>query len=117
MYAKHSIKYTGLESYFYGFSIWNEKNECLSWHETIEWLQLLEIVSPHVLYFGIFDEEKIRSIFVDWTMQEGYVVRVTDKFSFGEFKKKVGKYVRKNHVQTVKHWMHGQPIEKNELAI
>ena len=30
LYAKHSIHYTNLESYFEVFSIWNEKNDCLS---------------------------------------------------------------------------------------
>ena len=27
----------------------------------------------------------------------------------------IGKFFRKNHVQTVKHWMFGQAMEKNEL--
>jgi hypothetical protein len=37
LYAKHSIKYSNLESYFLVFSIWNEQNVCLSWDDTIEW--------------------------------------------------------------------------------
>jgi len=34
---------------------------------------------------------------------------------FREFRMKVGKYVRKGHIQTTKHWMYGQPVEPNEL--
>ena len=117
LFAKHSIQYLELPSYFMGFSIWNEKNECLSWDETQEWFNLLDIESVPVLYDNIFDEKAIRGLFSNknWETMEGYVIRLADKFSYGEFNKKVGKFVRKNHIQTVKHWMHGQPLEKNKL--
>ena len=36
MFAKHSIHYKNLDDFFLMFSIWNEKNECLSWKETEE---------------------------------------------------------------------------------
>jgi len=52
---------------------------------------------------------------MDWSNQEGYVIRVADEISYNDFRLKVSKYVRKNHVQTVKHWMHGQEIEQNLL--
>jgi len=35
MFAEHSIKYDELESYFYGFSVWDQTT-CLSWDESIE---------------------------------------------------------------------------------
>lgn len=31
LYAKHSLHYSELESYFYVFAIWDENNRCLSW--------------------------------------------------------------------------------------
>lgn len=41
LYAKHSIGYKDLSSYFALFSIWNENNECLSWDETKEYADTL----------------------------------------------------------------------------
>jgi hypothetical protein len=46
----------------------------------------------------------------------GYVVRVADSFSYGAYRNHVAKFVRKGHVQTNKHWMHGQRIVRNQLA-
>ncbi len=118
LYAKHSIAYTDLPTYVMGFSIWNEKNISLSWDETIEWFKLLGITPVPVLYDGIFNEKLIKSLWnnKNWENMEGYVVRLADEIPYGEFRYKVGKFVRKNHVQTVKHWMYGQPVEKNLLA-
>lgn len=105
MYAKHSIFYNNLQSYFYGFSIWNEKNFCLSWDETKEWFSLLGVTPVRVLYDGIFDLNKIPwDSFVN-NHDEGYVMRIADSFHFDDFYKYVAKYVRKNHVQTSDHWM------------
>jgi len=71
-----------------------------------------------VIYDGVFDEAKIRKLWSekDWDSVEGYVIRVADSFTYGEFKTKVAKFVRTGHVQTVKHWMRGQPIQPNGLA-
>jgi len=109
MYAKHSIYYKQLTSYYYLFSIWNEQNNCLSWNETLEWAQLLQIPTAPVLYEGLFDEEKIRSLSTKRSVfggeQEGYVVRLADSFHYDEFKTSVAKFVRKNHIQTDQHWL------------
>jgi hypothetical protein len=117
MYAKHSIHYTTLPSYFLGFSIWDERNVCLGWEETLEWFDLLSITPVPALYEGIYDEESIKELWdpVDWYEMEGYVLRVTDELSYGDFRHKVGKFVRQGHVQTVKHWAHGQKLERNLL--
>ena len=117
LWAKHSIGYESLPAYFMGFSIWNEKNECLDWDDTTSWFNLLSIQSVPVLYDGIYDEAKIKALYnkENWQSKEGYVIRLADRFSYGDFRKSVCKYVRKNHIQTVKHWMHGQAIERNLL--
>jgi hypothetical protein len=112
IYAKHSIAYDNLCSYFYGFSIWNEKNECLNWEETLEWFDLFKIIPVEVLYDGIWNEELIRNI--DYGNQEGYVVRSFDSFHYDDFKKNVAKCVRANHVQTDNHWIHSE-IVPNKL--
>lgn len=119
LYARHSIHYDGLPTYFMGFSIWDETNNCLGWDETIEWFQLLGITPVPVLYDGIYDEKTIRSLYDikrDWDSREGYVVRTARGFSYGEFRRCVGKFVRPNHVATTKHWMFGRTnIETNGL--
>lgn len=117
LYAQHSIPYSDLPSYFLGFSILDERNHCLSWDETKEWFTLLDIARVPVLYDGIFDEPVIRGLWDDkkWDGSEGYVVRVADAFSYGDFRKNIGKFVRRGHVQTAKHWMHGQRVIPNGL--
>lgn len=118
VYARHSIEYTSLPSYFLGFSIWNEKNICLSWEETQEWFQLLGIKSVPVLYSGIWNENEIKKLWdgKKWATTEGYVVRVADSFPFGDFKKKVAKFVRKNHIATATHHWMAQKVVPNKLA-
>ena len=116
LFAKHSIEYKSLPSYFLGFSVWNDRNLCLGWDETQEWFQLLGIDSVEVLYDGIFDLNKIKEIYLNQNNEEheGCVLRVADAFTYGEFHKKVAKMVRENHVVTTSHWM-SQEIEKNGL--
>jgi len=117
MYAQHSIAYDNLDSYFYGFSIWNEKNRCLSWDDTLEWFDMLNITAVPVLYDGLYDEHIVKNLFSakKWETSEGYVMRVAESFDYGQFRTHVAKYVRKDHVQTTKHWMRGQPIIPNKL--
>ncbi len=119
MYAQHSIQYTDLESYLYGFSVWNEKNECLSWDESLEWFELLGLTVCPVVYRGNYDrraiDEATKHITSDPNKYEGYVIRIANRFPMSKFCFVVGKYVREDHIKTVKHWMHGQPVVKNKL--
>ncbi|MGG1661039.1 RNA ligase family protein [Brevibacillus sp. NRS-1366] len=118
VYAKHSIYYEDLTSYFYVFSIWNEKNECLPWDETNEWAALLGLEVAPVLYRGIWDEKTIKNCYTKKSVfggeQEGYVVRFTDGFHYDDFKWSAAKFVRKNHVQTSKHWL-SEPVVPNGI--
>lgn len=119
LFAEHSIRYENLKSYFYGFSIWNDKNICLSWDETLEWFQLFGIEPVEVIYRGIFDLIILKNFAkqLDTEKEEGYVVRLAGEFNYRDFNKCVCKFVRKDHVRTIKHWMHGQEIKKNLLSI
>lgn len=116
VYAQHSIRYENLESYFLGFSVWNENNVCLSWEETKFWFDLLGITPVRELYVGPFDEARIVELqkSLDKTSVEGYVVRSAKEFQYSEFANNVAKFVRPNHVQTDKHWMHSS-IVPNKL--
>ena len=119
LYAKHSIHYDNLKSYLYGISVWNDRNECLSWDESIEWFSLLGIPSVPVIYDGIYDEQKIMDLYdedKDWETKEGYVLRLFDRFSYSKFKDSVGKYVRVNHITENNHnWMN-KAIVPNKLG-
>lgn len=110
LFARHSISYQQLSSYFYGFSIWNDNGECCSWDETLEWFEMLKIHPVPVLYRGQWDEEMIRRLDIDISQQEGYVVRTAKAFKYEEFDRHVAKWVRSEHVQSKKHWMHQQII-------
>lgn len=117
LWAEHSIHYDSLKSYFYGFSIWNERNVCLSWDETSEWFDIFGITPVPVLYDGIFDEAKLREIekSLSWKRNEGYVVRLAESFPYSAFKNSIAKYVRAGHVQTTKHWRQGRRFIPNEI--
>ncbi len=116
VYAKHSIAYDDLESYFYGFSMWDNNNVCLSWDETLEWFKEIGIIPVKTLYRGIYDERKIRNLNLDSSKQEGYVIRLCNSFSYDDFDKSLAKYVRKNHVQTDDHWRTSEIIP-NKLRL
>lgn len=115
LYAKHSIHYTSLPGYFLIFGIW-DGDMCLSWPETELWAELLGLPTVPILWNGIFNNDTFeREIGALVPVQsEGYVVRIEDSFHLSEFGKVTAKYVRKNHVQTSKHWM-TQPVVPNLL--
>ena len=114
VYAKHSIEYDNLDTYFYGFSAWNGK-ECLPWDQTLKIFSDVGIISVPILFEGSYKDA------IDWMKSyqpslnvEGYVLRTKSSFYMDDFQKYVAKYVRKDHVQTDTHWMSG-PIIPNKL--
>ncbi|MFE9095983.1 RNA ligase family protein [Streptomyces sp. NPDC007264] len=111
MYARHSIAYDALESWFYGFSVWDEGGRCLAWDPTVAFLRGLGVPVPRVLWRGLFDERVLRALRQDPARQEGYVVRVVDGFGGEEFGQRVAKWVRAGHVRTDTHWMHAAVVE------
>lgn len=117
LWAEHSIHYDDLKSYFYGFSLWNERNVCLSWDETMEYFELLGVTPVEVVYDGIWDEALFRkmALALDTTKEEGLVVRTADSFKYSEFKSSIAKWVREGHVQTTKHWRAGRAFTPNGL--
>lgn len=119
VFAKHSISYDNLDSYFYGFSIWDENNNCLSTDETEEWFQLLGIVHAPILSYCILYGNWVDSIqdlaeVVVGNGREGIVMRNRESFHYDDFKNNVVKYVRENHVQTSDHWAN-QTVIPNKL--
>ena len=114
LYARHSIEYLELESFFYLFSIWDENNYCLSWDRTLDWAKSINLSVPTIFYQGIWDEKTIQRLTLDVSKQEGYVVRTQESYHYKDFHKHNAKWVRQNHVQTGEKWMH-QAVALNRL--
>lgn len=116
MFAKHSIFYPDLITYFYVFSIWFE-DECYSWEDTLEEVRGWGLALVPILYWGAYDEDAIKH---SWTKtingreSEGYVIRNAESFKYEDYSQNVGKFVRKNHVQTTDFWR-TQAVVKNQL--
>ncbi len=118
MYAKHTIEYNNLKSFFYLFSVWDERNECLGWEDTLIWAELLEMEVVPVLYDGIWDEKEIKNL-CDNTEREGFVVRIADSFRYDMFRLSVAKFVHPIFRQKLKEgntfkWRYS-PITPNSL--
>lgn len=117
LFAKHSIFYNQLTTYFYVFGIY-EGEKCLSWEDTKEWCGILNLEHVPVLYEGLYEREMVKNCYTKISKlggeQEGFVVRVKDSFEYNQFKTHCNKFVRKNHVTTSDHWMH-QKVIMNKL--
>jgi len=120
LYAKHSIFYDNLTSYFQVFAIWKE-DVCLSVYEMIRFCTEIDLFTTPLIFSGQFFDEKE---FLDWhknyiktsdlNKTEGYVVRLEKSFTINDFSNCIAKFVRPNHVQTDEHWM-SKDIIKNKM--
>lgn len=123
VYAKHSISYENLQSFFYGFAMYDPNNMCLSWVETVRRFKEIGIVPVTTFHAGEFNMDLILMIFDEYKKNiesqgqevEGFVLRLADEFHYDDFDASVAKYVRAGHVQTDKFWMN-QPVVPNELS-
>jgi tRNA splicing ligase len=126
MYAKHSIYYQHLKSYFYVFSIWNDKNVALSWQDTCDYAALLGLQVVPVLCSGVFDSIEDMRKPIDENLKkhsetnsdeiEGYVIRLAGPISYRDFRISTAKTVRKNHVQSPENWM-TQAVIPNKIKV
>lgn len=128
LYARHSVAYTrasgnALQSFFYGFGVWDDRNELLDWDTTLEILTMLEIAPVPVLYDGSFGNGVIQKVAsgLDMSRQEGFVIRLADRMPYpagtggaGRFFNSIAKWVRPGHITSEHHWMAG-PVVPNEL--
>lgn len=114
MYAKHSIEYNNLESYFYLFAVCDDTH-FMNWKFVKKAAREMGYPTPKVLYEGVFNQTRLKKLAKNLPDNvEGYVIRLQDEFRIEDFSKSVAKYVRENHVQTDNHWMH-QKIIQNKL--
>lgn len=119
LFARHSIEYHYLPSYFLVHSMWTGPH-CLSWDDTQKKAKELGMITVPELYRGSFDEKLLRHSYEALQGKlhrddlEGYVVRVARPIDRDEYNNVVAKYVRPHHVQTDDHWM-SQQVVKNGL--
>ena len=122
LYAEHTIHYTNLDYYLYLISFWID-DICLSWKETLEYAQIINLPTMPVIYEGIYDREKIHNAYLEFESKsidevEGYVIRIMDEFKLFNFGKSVAKYVNPKFRQKLEdgdgHWL-SKKIVKNEL--
>lgn len=114
LYRRHSIAYDDLPAWLLGFHVWNEKNICLPWDETLEWFELLGVTPVETIYDGPFDGELLRSIQFDRDRMEGWVMRIAGEIPYGDYGRLAAKFVRADH-----NHLHGSrhaPIVPNRLG-
>jgi hypothetical protein len=119
--GEHAIKYEDCPAFFV-ISIWDQENNCLSWEETKEYAEMLELPCVPVLYQGAYNKEKIHD---SWDPQgpsyasrsEGYVVRKASSFSYADFQTSIAKYVRAGHVAGSEHWMRQGQARHNKVYL
>ena len=112
LYAKHTIHYKNLKSYFFIHSIWDE-NVCLGWDKVELWAEIFSLETVPVLYSGRFDEGKIKSLYqkdYESNKMEGYVVRLSGEFSYENYDKCVAKYVHDSFIIEDDHWMNKEIV-------
>lgn len=120
LYAKHSIHYNDLDSFFQIFAVYDGE-KWLGWNEIVKISKDLGFLT--VRYSSIYNLNNVKDLkniiteFGESVIQggnEGIVVRNAEEFV--NFKENVAKYVRSNHVQTDEHWSR-QKMVKNKLRI
>lgn len=131
-FARHSIEYAELPSYFMLFGVRElanafgaEEDYWASWEGVELWAAEIDVPTVPVLYKGIVSSEKelkelIESLMIQPSacggIREGVVARVQRGFKDDEFPMCIMKCVRANHVQTSEHWK-DQEIIRNKLKI
>lgn len=112
LYIKHNIYYNNLKSYFYGFSVYDENNICLSYEDTIYIFKELNIIHVDTIYIGFFNQNLLKTI--DLKNHEGYVIRNCNSFKYEDFNKNVAKFVKKNFNSNNENFIHSKK-EINKL--
>jgi len=114
MFAIHSIEYQKLTDYFYCFKIFDKikkiwlsyddfKNECIKCDFQIVPLIFKGYISK-IEDIKKICENSLKTPSFFGKEKEGFVISITNSFLEEDFEKNVAKYVRKNHVQSDKHW-------------
>ncbi|MCK9369517.1 RNA ligase family protein [Candidatus Dojkabacteria bacterium] len=119
LYAKHSIYYSDLPSYFLVFAVTIVGvGNFLEWEKVEKFCNEVGLHTVPVLYKG--NDWKNQKLFTGISKyggeQEGYVIRNAYQFGYDQHavNSNYAKWVRLNHIQTDEHWLE-KPIIKNKL--
>lgn len=114
-------------AYFQVFGVYDkELNLWLSWPETERVADELGFPTTPVIYCeddmdtATFETEaEARQTLLEYAHNvidnggEGIVVRTKFPYHYGQFGRRLGKYVRENHVKTDEHWSHSEVVQNN----
>ena len=116
LYARHSLAYSNLPSYFLGFA-WIRNGYIEDWDATLQRFEGLGIMPVPMLYRGAFTRSLLGDVIdgLDLEQQEGFVIRTSTGFEEVAMPTHLAKYVRAGHVTSEKHWMNAEVI-RNGLA-
>lgn len=117
LYARHSIAYDDLPDFFLVFGVW-DRGTLLPWEETEEWAQLLDLHTVPVLYRGesLTDARRAWAAQRNTETSEGFVLRTAGRIEAADFRTRVAKWVRPQHVRTADHgWRHRSDHPVNGL--
>jgi hypothetical protein len=121
MYARHTLKYDDLDSYFLVYAMFNDINQCCPWNIVEDECERLGLCTVPVLYTGKYSEKELlytQEFVLDDEIDEGYVVRNYARFHYNEFALNVAKFRFKHFEDALNesdsHWIH-RPVEKNVL--
>jgi hypothetical protein len=105
LFARHSVAYSELPSYFLGFA-WVVEGVFQDWDATLDRFAALGISPVPELYRGPYSDGLFEDMAasLDLERQEGFVVRTVSAFSEADMPRRLGKYVREDHVQSEVHW-------------
>lgn len=130
-FAKHSIEYSELPSYFMMFGVrylhndGQDQHRWGSWVDVEMWSGDIGVSTVPFLFAGIIRSEKELKALTESLMiqpsvcggiREGVVIRLVQSFLDDNFSTSVMKCVRANHVQTSEHWKN-QEIVRNKLKL
>lgn len=115
MYAIHSIEYNNLSDLYYLFAVLKDGKKWLSFSRVKQIAEYFGLTHVPILFEGKFksskeiqkwmeNRAKQNSIYSTNKPPEGFVIRLAKGFEMDDFEKSMGKYVRKNHVQTKENW-------------
>lgn len=121
-FAVHSIEYEKMSDFFFVFGILNN-GKWLSWVDTEKRVRELGLKLAPLLFEGQASTVKeLESLTNRLAMQkssfggdrEGLVIRVSESFLNDNFSSSIGKWVRKDHIQSDEHWKN-QEIKKQNF--
>lgn len=125
-YAVHSIAYQGLPEYSLVFGVRDDvEGTWWDWDMTAAQAADLGLPTVPLLFRGaVTSEEELRALTTRLAgepsalggSREGVVVRRAGPFADGDFPKSLGKWVRRDHVQTDEHWMHQALVAQKLLG-